>query len=450
MYLQIDDTVELKEPDKFDDFHVVAHNKSQLVSTLADTGTGHLDERQKVWVSKDYLLKAAKSWVRDASWMTEFNNMVIYARNKGWLSSDGGKIQAHIKWVDTDEVKTKSTPSSALKEPVTLPPKGYRVGIVGVGLQGSGIAKLLLDSPHSLVGAVDRGDLVGKRISELLDTPHDKEADIVSSIEELISLKPEVVILSAAVSQEMVLNQAEVLLDHGINVVTIHQDLFEAREAWATTLDERATTGGASILATGVQDTWWVHVPSIVAGSSWSVEEVIVTSCVDVNTLSETVAFDYVGVDRSTKEFADFSISLYETPAIQGAPLREAARRMGLTTTGEQRNITPIFAETSVDWQPAGKTIASGRTIGTEERTSFETDRGIRFTGILRTVILGEGEQAYDAIDIKGDIPLHLEIKPFPGEDITNAAAVNRLVDVVEAPSGVLTASMLPPARYLP
>lgn len=327
---------------------------------------------------------------------------------------------------------------------------GFRVGVVGLGHHGAAIASLVAGSRHHLVGAVDVGAKVGARISDLVTGPVDVGATVLGSLDELADLDIDIAVLTAAVPLDVVLDQAGRLVDRGVNVLTLHQDLFEPRAPWAEELDRRASAGGATVLATGVQDTWWVHLPNVAAGSSWNVRSVTVTSCVDVNTLSEQVAREQVGVDLSVEEFTRFRTALEDLPPVQGAPLRVAARRMGLEPRDEQRTVTPVLAHEPTRWTAAARTIPAGRTVGLEERVEFATDGGLRFVGLLRTVVLPQDEAPVDRLEVDGDPPLHLEYRPFPGEHITNVAVINRIVDVVEGPAGLLTAADLPPASYRP
>ncbi|WP_193314622.1 hypothetical protein [Georgenia ruanii] len=327
----------------------------------------------------------------------------------------------------------------------------YRVAIVGMGHHGTGIAELVLEAGDALVGVVDVGDKVGRPVSSLVTAERAPDEPVRGSLEELVEAAGggiDLAILSAAVDVDVVLDQAGFLLDRGINVLTLHQDLFEPADGWSADLDRRGRATGASMLATGVQDTWWVHLPNVAAGSTRDLRSVTVTSCVDVNTLSEAVGREHVGVGQNEAEFADFAAAMESYPPVLGAPLREAARRMGLAPLEATRTIAPITADHPVRWASADRQLAAGTVIGLQETVRFQTDRGIAFEGALRTVILEGKEVPADALDLDGDPALHLEFRPFPGEFITNTAVLNRIPDVVAAPGGLLSAADLPAARY--
>lgn len=48
------------------------------------------------WISRRYVELAAGD--RSAAWQAGFAEMIAFAGKKGWLSSDGELIRAHIEW----------------------------------------------------------------------------------------------------------------------------------------------------------------------------------------------------------------------------------------------------------------------------------------------------------------------------------------------------------------
>lgn len=421
--------VRLAEVESLSRFHVeTAVPLAEVATALRRSGAGELLTSTGAAIRIDYLLATVGALTEDRDWRAGFDAMLTHARTKSWITDDGASVLAHVEVLHTS----------------------YRVAVVGLGHQGSGIARLLLEAGDDLVGAVDVGEKVGRPIRSLVRADRANDEPVRGSLQELVdtSGRIDLAILSAAVDVDVLLDQARFLLDRGINVLTLHQDLFEPADGWSAELDRRGRATGASMLATGVQDTWWVHMPTVVAGSTRNIRSVAVTSCVDVNTLSAAVAREHVGVGLTGAELAGFAAAMNAAPPVLGAPLREAARRMGLAPLELSRTITPVTADHPVRWAAAGHELAPGTVIGMHEAVRFTTDRGITFEGAIRTVILEDGELPTDTLDVDGDPSLHLEYRPFPGEFVTNTSVVNRVPDVVEAPGGLLSAAGLPPARY--
>lgn len=322
------------------------------------------------------------------------------------------------------------------------------IGIVGLGLHGQGIAELAAQQGFLLRGAVDVGEKVGRPMRNFVSlAPLD--ALVHDSIDALIDLGVDLLVLTAAVPVETLLEQANRALARGVNVLTIHSDVFAYDAQWADALDRMARAHGASFLSTGVQDTWWVQMPALAAGSTVNLRAIELHHVVDVNSLSAEVG-RMIGVGLTPAKFAEqFAGADPEERPVLGDPLREAARKLGLTVPSEvETTMEPVVADAEVAWTSAGRTLTAGEVIGSVELTAFTTAEGVRFSSSLRTVVLDAGTRPSDEVVIDADPALRLVHSPFPGDQITNVAAVNRIRDVIEAEPGVLSAATLPPARY--
>lgn len=322
------------------------------------------------------------------------------------------------------------------------------IGVVGLGLHGRGIAELAIAQGYHVVGAVDIGDKVGSRLADFVAGA--LEGPIVhGELDELLALRPDAVVLAAAVDIDVIVDQARRALEAGVNALTLHSDLFAYDSAWAEPLREAGARTGASFLSTGVQDTWWVQTPALAASSTVNLRKVRITHVVDANSLSPEVG-RMVGIGSTLEELLGRAeTGEGEERPILGDPLREAARKLGLTIAGEAvTTVAPIVAEREFHWTSADRIIAAGLVIGTEERTDFTTEEGVDFEATLRTCLLDAGTPPSDELVIEADPTLHLRHAPFPGDAITNVALVNRIPDVVAAPGGVLSSADLPPASY--
>lgn len=106
MYVQVNSTswglapCVLMERDDFTTFHVSAaagDDVAFIEKCLESISAGHSADGDHVFISIEWLLENAPA--RDYAWRKQFDDMVSFARSKGWLSSDGLAIQAHIKRV---------------------------------------------------------------------------------------------------------------------------------------------------------------------------------------------------------------------------------------------------------------------------------------------------------------------------------------------------------------
>lgn len=326
-----------------------------------------------------------------------------------------------------------------------------KVLLVGVGLHGLTIAEKILEDGYSLLACVDPGEKANTQLGAHIQHPRAALipvlADTAAAIEEFGS-QSDIAILTPAVDGPLLAQIAERYLAAGINVITIHQDFFGPGD-WTEGLDRVARHTGTSFLATGVQDTWWVHLPNLIAASTTELRAIEFNSVVDLDSLSAEVGTE-IGANLSAADFKTHAKVILDYPAVMGLPIEECARKLGLHIVKTAREITPVTSDQPRMWTSGETTIAAGSTIGMKEVTRFDTAEGITLTGSISARLLDDGEVSHDSLDIKGAPDIHLEFSPFPGEFITNAALVNRIHDVMNASPGVHFVADLPPAQYRP
>jgi len=99
MYVAIDsDAVpprtRLVEPEDFSRFHAEVNGPRgpALDRTLRDSGVGRLDG-DHVWVRRAWL---ESQGVESEKWREGLDAMWTFAMSKGWVTSDGAEVRAHV------------------------------------------------------------------------------------------------------------------------------------------------------------------------------------------------------------------------------------------------------------------------------------------------------------------------------------------------------------------
>ena len=64
---------------------------------LREAGLGRLQDADTGLLDVEGLREAAESQVDAPDWADRFADMVAGARDKGWLSADGGSLQVHVE-----------------------------------------------------------------------------------------------------------------------------------------------------------------------------------------------------------------------------------------------------------------------------------------------------------------------------------------------------------------
>ncbi len=88
-------SVSLEQPEDTRRFKVSAATGSDVDGALRANGWGEI-EGDDALVSVEAIRRAAAGRVSDG-WAADFQAMLDYARGKGWLTSDGMRIRAHVE-----------------------------------------------------------------------------------------------------------------------------------------------------------------------------------------------------------------------------------------------------------------------------------------------------------------------------------------------------------------
>ncbi|MCD2196780.1 hypothetical protein LQ327_25750 [Actinomycetospora endophytica] len=101
MYLAIaDDGVTLHQPEVVTDLYASYHQRltaNRLAAVLAEHDAGELLEgASHLMIPVATLRRLAEGRVPEG-WDADFDGMIDYAREKGWLSDDGESVRAHLE-----------------------------------------------------------------------------------------------------------------------------------------------------------------------------------------------------------------------------------------------------------------------------------------------------------------------------------------------------------------
>ncbi|HWI22367.1 MAG TPA: hypothetical protein VNT22_07110 [Baekduia sp.] len=325
-----------------------------------------------------------------------------------------------------------------------------RLAVVGLGAQGSSISRLALDLGHELLGGVEVGAKVGRPLGEFVDHPRVPDSTIFGSIEELIAQagEPDVVALAALIPTAATAELAAGLLRRGINVLTLDAELFEGQGPFADSLQAAGEAGGASIVSTGMQDTWWVHLPAVAAAGNHRITSVEMDDVANCGRFSQEVGLHEAGLGLAVSDFAAWAEPVLAAPPVQGAPLRELARLLGFTPGETSYEITPIIHDTPTDWFVPEIMLEPGRVAGARFVVSFPTEEGPTFTGNLRFEILDASAFSKDSFTIHGEVDTVVELPGFSARLYVPMGLVRRIPDVIAARPGFVRTTELPPGRY--
>lgn len=91
--------VEIIEIDNFKQFHIEASgDTNSLQAQFTQHKVGSVQDAHHAAIAIDFIRAQAGELAQQTEWQTGFNNMLAYAKTKGWLTEDGQAVLAHIEW----------------------------------------------------------------------------------------------------------------------------------------------------------------------------------------------------------------------------------------------------------------------------------------------------------------------------------------------------------------
>jgi hypothetical protein len=92
-----DGKITVREADDCRKLHVAAAPQCDIDATLCATGVGRLGLDDKVLLDVEQLHVHAAAAATRPGWESDWDAMISYASAKGWVTSDGRSLIAHIE-----------------------------------------------------------------------------------------------------------------------------------------------------------------------------------------------------------------------------------------------------------------------------------------------------------------------------------------------------------------
>ena len=334
-----------------------------------------------------------------------------------------------------------------------------RVVIWGLGVMGSGIAKMVLSKKgFTIVGAIDIDpNKLGKKIYEVLglEATEDNSCIITDNAEEIIKKGyGDVCIIATASSTKAVFPLIKLSAEAGMDIVTTAEEMSYPRAldpGLAYEMDKLAKENGISILGTGVNPGFIMDLVVIMlTGVCDEVDSLEVTRINDLSCFGRTV-MEEQGIGLKVSDF----VRGVEEDTITGHVgfrqsfgMFEEAFNIKLNDIREVKEpiVTNVPRSTDLVSVEAGD-VAGCRHLGYAnlgDKTFITMEHPQQIKPELENIETG------DYITVNGIPKLEMQIKPeIPGGIATIAICVNMIPLVMNSEPGLKTMLDLPLPRAI-
>ena len=339
----------------------------------------------------------------------------------------------------------------------------------GCGKMAKYTMRYVLENNWEIVGAVDiNPNVIGKDIGSVIGC-EDKGVKI-TSVEEADKLFSEVKADVCIVTTMSLLSDCKDALflcaKHGVNAITTCEEAFypmNSNPKLTLEIDELAKANNCTITGSGYQDAFWGNLISTLAGTTQKITKIKGSSSYNVE--------DY-GIALAKAHGAGFTSEQFDKEVAANDRISEAERneiinsgnytpsymwnvngwlcdKLHLDVVSQTQECVPQYSDTDIHSTTLRMDIKAGTATGMSAVVTTTTKQGV----ILETQCIGKvyGENDCDKNDwtIEGEPNTNLVITRPSTVELTCAAIVNRIPDVINAPSGFVPTSRMGEMKYL-
>lgn len=345
-----------------------------------------------------------------------------------------------------------------------------RVVQIGTGKMAIYTMRYVFEKGAEIVGAFDINEnIIGKDIGELMGTENKGvTVNHINNAEEILKeLKPDICIVTTMSLLSDVKESLLLCAKLGINAITTCEEAFyswNSNPEATKEIDILAKENNCTITGSGYQDIFWGQLISSIAGSTHKISKIKGSSSYNVEEYGIALAKAH-GAGLTVEEFekdiaAADNISKEEREGLiqKGIFLPSymwntngwLCSKLGLTVKEQTQKCVPQFYNKDIESSTLNMIIKSGMATGMSAVVTTKTEEGI----IIESECVGKvySEEDFDKNEwtIYGEPDTTLTISRPSTVELTCAAIVNRIPDVIKARAGYVTTAEMGELMYRP
>ena len=339
----------------------------------------------------------------------------------------------------------------------------------GCGKMAKFTIRYCIEKGYECVGAfdideakfgTDVGDFAG--VGKLGVKIESAKKDVAARLKEL---RPDVAIVT---TMSLLADCDEALLAcaaAGVNAITTCEEAFYPQNSNPTLykqIDELAKANGCTITGAGYQDVFWGNLIVVLAGATHKITKIQGSSSYNVEDYGIALAKAH-GAGLNPTEFEEQVAAADNISPAERQKIIESgkfapsymwnvngwlASKFNLHITSQTQKCVPLFHDTDLNSSTLNIVIPAGCATGMSAVVTSETKEGI----VIETQCIGK-VYAPDECDknewtIFGEPDTTVTISRPQTVELTCATVVNRIPDLINAPSGYVTTEKFGIAKY--
>ncbi len=329
--------------------------------------------------------------------------------------------------------------------------KKIRAISFGIGAMGKMAARMMLEKGIEIVAAVDLFSHIGEDFGDVLGLDHPLNLTVTRELDAVLSsTEADVAVVCARSYVKDMMPILEKFASHGINVVTLAEELFYPWRRFPTEaeeLDKLCKANKATITSCGIQDVLWLNLLSVMSGGCYKIDSVLGQATSNVDAYGPS-AVEAIGVGQTEQQFRDRLKTQKFDYSWFGISLEGIIARLGLTFKDWKEWVEPVLAKKDTPSHSLGKVLPPASVIGWNQITEIYTEEGITFRSEFISKICVDDETENARWHIEGTPSMDLVIPVLPGPDMINTSLLNRIPDVINSAPGFFTLDQLPYPLY--
>ncbi|MFW7419799.1 dihydrodipicolinate reductase [Vagococcus fluvialis] len=323
----------------------------------------------------------------------------------------------------------------------------------GCGKMAETMIKYLVDHGAEVVGAIDKNPaVIGKDIGDFAGLGYKTGVKISDNAAEVFeNCDADVAIITIFSYMPEMYEFFELALKNGVNVITTCE---EAIYPWNTSpmetnkLDKLAKENNVTITGSGMQDIYWINMPSLMVAGMNNIRKIKGAVSYNVEDYGLALAEAH-GAGYDLNKFENEIAQAESLPSYMWNAAEGICNKMNWTIKEISQKSVPFILEEDIFSETLGRVIPAGDATGMSAVTTIKTYQGIELEVECIGKVYRDSDGDMCDWEITGEPDMIFSLSKPDTVAHTCATVVNRIPTLLSAPSGFVTADQLETPNYL-